>query len=1159
MPDVNLSQSRARKRIKSIFLLISITWTATMAGIFLFTYKANYDSAVLAAKSAAVNTYRKDIVYRKWASVHGGVYVSASDLTPPNPYLANISDRDVETTGGKKLTLVNPEYMTRQVQELGAKDYGLKGHITSLKPMRPENSPDDWERKALTEFKNGLTEISSIEMIGSNKYFRYMEPMVVEESCLKCHAHEGYKPGDLHGGISVSVPWAEIEPSMNHTTKVDFAVYGLIWLFGLVGNFGAKRAVTSQIYKQETAMEALAKSERTLNTVLQATSVGIGLIKGRVIQWTNDAMFEQTGYSPDELVGQPSRQFYANDQEYERSGALMYSEIAAKSKSTIETRFRKKDGTLIEVLMNLSAVDKADLSQGAVFVLMDVTESRKMAHELQENIMRMERAEVAAKFGNWELDLSSRKVRGSKGALHIYGLKQDEMDLEAVQKFPLPEYRAQLDAALSALIIDRKPYDIEYKSVRPSDNKVVDIHSMADFNPGTNIIWGVIQDITERKAIGAALRENEERLSLTLEVSNAGCWEWFIDTDEVFFDERFHSMLGYEMGELPTSVTEWLPYHHQEDLAEWMSKAQEYLKGDRALYESEHRIRSKTGDWKWVFTRGKLVNVDGTESKKRFIGMVMDITERKKAETELQAASDRTIQLMKSMINGFVFFESVFDETGEFISCRHLLTNEAFERILGLNGDDVLGKTVHDYWPNPDKTWLDACHEVAVTGMPMSLDVFHEPTKKYLNCNIYRPWESNDRFCMVFEDVTEKKKAQEELMEMERKLLQSQKLESLGVLSGGIAHDFNNLLAVIIGNIELAQNNYFDPGEKEDFLERALSASMKSAGLVRQMLDYSGKGAFELNDVNLSELVDDNIDMFRMTVPKNINLKVDSIEDEMFVKADKSQIQQVIMNLLINASEAFDGKNGTIEITTGAQFCDESLISRSLLPEKPQPLDMAFIRIRDDGSGMDAETISRVFDPFFSTKFVGRGLGMSVVHGVVRGHGGAITIDSRPGGGTTITVYLPLLYRTGHAYGIHVDVKPCASSIEEKSPEKTKLSVLVVDDEQEVLDLALRQLLHLGCKTFSATNGKEALELFIKNPEIDLVILDLVMPEMGGVETFDRLKKLKPDLTLVICSGYNEEQIRDAFKSEFKPDAFVTKPYRLSALKDLLTLLTDQE
>ena len=177
-------------------------------------YEYHLQTAMELAVGGSTSNFEKDVVYRKWASIHGGVYVPVSEHTPPNPYLANVPNRDVETTSGLKLTLVNPAYMTRQVHELGLADYGLRGHITSLNPLRPENAPDEWERKSLEEFNRGKDEVWSLEKINDKVYLRYMRPFLVDSSCLKCHAHQGYKVGDIRGGISVSCPWEKSEKSL---------------------------------------------------------------------------------------------------------------------------------------------------------------------------------------------------------------------------------------------------------------------------------------------------------------------------------------------------------------------------------------------------------------------------------------------------------------------------------------------------------------------------------------------------------------------------------------------------------------------------------------------------------------------------------------------------------------------------------------------------------------------------------------------------------------------------------------------------------------------------------------------------------------------------------------------------------------------------------
>ncbi len=217
--------------------------------------------------ASARDTFSRDLVYRRWATIHGGVYVPAAPETPPNPYLAHIPERDIRTPSGKTLTLMNPAYMTRQVHELGFKQYGLRGHITSLKPLRPENAPDEWERSALQAFEKGAKEIASREPIGDKTYLRFMRPMITEEGCLKCHAGQGYVIGDIRGGISVSVPWETSRLGLNAHLRTTILAFGSIWLIGLAGTWGARHKLLRHLNERRQATESLRNAFDQIKTL----------------------------------------------------------------------------------------------------------------------------------------------------------------------------------------------------------------------------------------------------------------------------------------------------------------------------------------------------------------------------------------------------------------------------------------------------------------------------------------------------------------------------------------------------------------------------------------------------------------------------------------------------------------------------------------------------------------------------------------------------------------------------------------------------------------------------------------------------------------------------------------------------------------------------
>ena len=500
-----------RVRVDRIFIIITIFWTLVIVTVFALNYRDAYSSAVAIAKAGLVESYNKDVVYRRWAAIHGGVYVPVTPDSPSSPYLEHIPERDISTPSGKKLTLINPAYMTRQAQELAEKQYGHKGHITSLNPLRPENKADEWETKALLAFERGEAQASSFELLGNETYLRFMRPFLIEQSCLRCHESQGYKLGEIRGGISVSTPWKPIEEALVSHIHYTIMTFSGIWLIGLFGMFGARNVI------------------------------------------------------------------------------------------------------------------------------------------------------------------------------------------------------------------------------------------------------------------------------------------------------------------------------------------------------------------------------------KR--------------------------------------------------------------------------------------------------------------------------------------NISERERADEERLESERKLLHAQKLESLGTMAGGIAHDFNNLLMGVLGNLELALTDPdLVPATRRN-IEKATQASERSAERSRQMLIYSGSAFSSPKDLDLGELAHKSEDLLKSNIPRTTTIHLEINEGLPFIRGDEDQVLSVIKNLAMNATEAIGQKDGDVTLMTGVMVCDETYLSRSRLEEKPEPGRFVFLEVTDTGCGMDAETQHRLFDPFFSTKFWGRGLGMAEVMGIVKGHHGAIIVESEVGKGTSIRVLFPVSKEAQASFG----------------------------------------------------------------------------------------------------------------------------------------------
>ena len=387
----------------------------------------------------------------------------------------------------------------------------------------------------------------------------------------------------------------------------------------------------------------------------------------------------------------------------------------------------------------------------------------------------------------------------------------------------------------------------------------------------------------------------------------------------------------------------------------------------------------------------------------------------------------------------------------------------------------------------------------------------------------------------IFRNVTERKLKQEEEKRHAVQLEHTQRLESLGVLAGGIAHDFNNLLTAIMGNAAIAMSKLRkDPQAVHQRLERVVQSSEKAADLCKQMLAYSGKGSFIIEPVNVSIMLEEMTQLLEVSIHKHSELVLDLQDDIASVDADRSQLQQVIMNLITNANEANGDESGRIIVRSGVTQVDTEYLESCVEDSADQPGQYVFVEVSDSGCGMDEVTQRRIFEPFFTTKFTGRGLGMSAMQGIIRGHRGAIHIDSKRGEGTTFKVLLPVSEEGMLITKTTKDVLALPHIAG---------TVLVVDDEEDVRELAVSLLEEMGCSVFEAADGEQGLKLFqLHQDEINLVILDLTMPKMGGETCCHEIKLINADIPVVIVSGYSSEDVSSRF-CQGEVAAFIQKPY----------------
>ncbi|MDJ0974077.1 MAG: response regulator [Planctomycetota bacterium] len=406
---------------------------------------------------------------------------------------------------------------------------------------------------------------------------------------------------------------------------------------------------------------------------------------------------------------------------------------------------------------------------------------------------------------------------------------------------------------------------------------------------------------------------------------------------------------------------------------------------------------------------------------------------------------------------------------------------------------------------------------------------------------------AGDGWDFVGADITDVKRAQEERSELERQIQETQKLESLGVLAGGIAHDFNNLLTSILANASMALRDSGPESPVREYLRQIETGAVRASGLTQQMLAYSGKGRFVVEAIDVSALVEEMTHLLKASISKNVALRYDLAAGLPAVMADATQIRQVVMNLITNASEALEDKPGIVSITTGLQQADEAYLAQTYFGNDIQPGSYVFVEVSDTGVGMDKEAQAKLFDPFFTTKATGRGLGLSAVLGIVRGHKGTLKLYSEVGKGTSVKVLFPASEES---------IEP-----EREDPEiaswRAEGTVLVVDDEEGVRLVLETVLGTAGFDVLTADDGAQGVKAFKQHQdEIVLVLLDMTMPRMDGEAAFRELRQLKPDVRAILMSGYNAQDATSRFAGKGLA-GFIQKPFRpqdlIQKIRDVLS------
>lgn len=900
--------------------------------------------------------------------------------------------------------------------------------------------------------------------------------------------------------------------------------------------------------------EALRESKERLVSIFRVAPVGIGLLRNRIMLEVNPRVCKMTGYTEEELIGRSTRIFYLSTEEFKHVGDT-YSHLAVHGMESVESRWRRKDGSIIEVLIVASHMEKTDSTRMAIFAVLDITDRKRAEEALRTSESNLSSAQTVAHIGSWYADNKSNVLTWSEETYRIFGIPVGKpITLDIFMSSVHPDDREAVEIARRNRL-NGAPYDIEHRIVVDSGIKWVRERAEFTLDSSGEIVGsiGTVQDITERKRTEEELKRRHDFERIITGISTR-----FINLDPEEIDHAINESLG-TIGDFTGADRCILFFFRKDSITadnthEWCADGIEshkhllqginesiYTYMTNILFRSEVVSIPRMADFlpendsekisfmnmgiqslmmvpiEFKKTVVGFLGLDAVRKEKtwspdiaaflRIVGEVFaGALERRRAETALISSEERFKRLLQNSSD----IITIVDSTGVQTSI-----NGPTERIIGYTPEELIGTNGFDLIHPDDREpagiiFQNTLSHQAETGRAeyryhhkngswvtvevVGNNLLHDPVVKGLVLNI--------------RDVSERNRLQEQLQ-------QAMKMEAVGRLAGGVAHDFNNLLTSIICNVELAGEGLNPSDPLFQYLNEVNQAAQSAASLTRQLLAFSRKQIIEPKVLNLNDLVGNIRKMLARLIGEDIEFKTHLTDGLGSVKIDAGQFEQVLVNLSVNARDAMpDG--GVLVIETANIELNESYTAHHT---QIQPGKYVMLAVSDTGHGMSDEVKKHLFEPFFTTKAMGRGtgLGLATTFGAVQQADGSIEVYSEINKGTTFKIYLPR-------------VDEDAATLAKNEPPIELLhgteTIFVVEDETGVREMVLKVLNLFGYKTLHAPNGGEALMLAEKfTDRIDLLMTDVVMPGMNGRELAERLVVLHPEMKVLFTSGYTENVI----------------------------------
>jgi PAS domain S-box-containing protein len=898
------------------------------------------------------------------------------------------------------------------------------------------------------------------------------------------------------------------------------------------------RRRVSELEKSELRAKKAEEDLHKWAHIFEHADWGISVSRDETLEMMNPAYALMHGYTMEELTGQPIEKVYAPDSIHSRPERIR--EVEEKGHLIFEVNHIRKDGTVFPVQIDATAVkdDQGQVLYRAVNV-QDLTERKRAENKLAETSQTLENIARGITDGVMLVSRDYKILWANETAAQMTGYKPEDIKGNYCHKIT-----HNLESPCAGP--DLCPVDEVVRTGNPqtsmhrhTDSEGRQSHVEVRAYPIKDKEGRILQivhlskDVTKRIKAEEALRESEEKYRTLFEHTGTGLIVIEEDKTVSLVNNQFCKLSGYVKEEIEgkkRSEDFALPEDHERILHYHYLRRKD-LRAAPKEYES--RLVDKQGEVKQVYNTVTLI--PGTT---RSIVSFIDITERKQAEDLLRRSEKRQKNLIQN--NFDIIFESDSKGIITYISPQ-------CEQVFGVKAEEVIGKDFQWLLKETERERMTILFQRAISGEELGTIQFvaERPDRIEVPCELKYVLEKvGDQFIGTFgaiRDLTEWRM-------METQLRQAQKMEAIGTLAGGIAHDFNNILGIILGCTELSLMKLPEDDTIYPYLHQILQAGSRARDLVKQILTFTRRSDEDRKPVSPDLIVKEALKMLRATLPSTIRIEKFIETNLGMVRADPTQLHQILMNICANAAQAMQERGGVLKVSLSKTEIQKE---ETGLDQMIRPGPYIKLTVSDTGHGIKPEIMSRIFDPYFTTKGLGNGtgLGLAVVFGIVKSYKGSIKVQSKVGEGTIFEILLPMIEQSKADFE-NTDTRPILGGRER---------VLVVDDEESLIYAIRNRLMDLGYEVVSETSSPKALKIFESDPnKFDAVITDMTMPGLTGSELSERIFMTRPDMPIMLCTGYNET-INEQTAKDMGIRAFLLKPVLLDDLARTLRQVLDGE